>query len=57
MNEEERLKRWENYPDIPNEVSESRRIIKDIADISVNFKCENQDGFFPEKCEEMMEEK
>lgn len=57
MNEKERRKRWENYPDIPNEVSESRRLIKDIADIGVNFQCENWDGFFPEKNEKMIEEK
>lgn len=43
MREEERLGRWENYPDVPNGISEAKREIKDIGEISVECHFINVD--------------
>ncbi len=41
MNESERRRMWENYPSVPNKISESKREIKDIRDVSI--ECHNMD--------------
>ena len=46
MDEQERCRRWDNYPDVPNGILEEKREIESINDISV--ECKNIDfGNYP----------
>lgn len=47
MNEEERRKMWDNYPDVPNGISEIKREIKDVSDVSVECHRINWNNYPP----------